>query len=39
MNKEKSSSGDNSIIFKKAHIRINVCDLDVELKIILCAEA
>merc|ERR1712189_54532 len=34
-----SSSRDNSIIFIKVLIRINVCDLDVELDIYICAEA
>merc|ERR1711902_350364 len=34
-----SSSRDNSIIFIKDHIEINVCDLDVELNFYICEEA
>merc|ERR1712221_37148 len=36
---KKRSFRDNSIIFIKVLIRINVCDLDVELDIYICAEA
>merc|ERR1712105_320423 len=35
----KSSSRDNSIMFIRVLIGINVCDLDVELNIFICAEA
>merc|ERR1712002_626775 len=34
-----SSSRDNSIIFIKDHIEIDVCDLDVELNFYICEEA
>ena len=34
-----SSSRDNSIIFIKDQIELNVCDLDVELNFYICAEA
>ena len=34
-----SSSRDNSIIFIKDLIELNVCDLDVELNFYICAEA